>query len=116
MGSESYEADICGHVYCNNLGRALAGTFWQYCPIQLFYEQYHSPMELAPFLIEYQKHPVLEHLIKTGFYRLVLELVYRSDCRGLLDESQKRTHRILKVAAEDKGVRFFFFASEMLSS
>ena len=101
MGSESYEADICGHVYCNNLGRALAGTFWQYCPIRLFYEQYHSPMELAPFLIEYQKHPVLEHLVKTGFYRLVLELVYRSDCRGLLDESQKRTHRILKVAAED---------------
>lgn len=68
MWQESYEADLCGHVYCNNLGRALPGTPWQYCPVQLFYERFHRPMELIPFLAGYLRHPRMEHLVKMGFY------------------------------------------------
>lgn len=98
---ENFEAEVCGHVYCNNLEKALAGTPWQYCPVRLFYEYYHEPMELAPFLMQYVKHPRLEHLVKTGFYALVSDLVYRSSYESGLDETQNRTHRILRVAAED---------------
>ena len=97
----SYEAEISGHVYGNNLKKALAGTPWQYCPVRLFYEHLRKPMELAPFLMEYLNHPSLEHLVKTGFYRLVSDLVYRNHSVYALDEAQNRTHRILKVAAED---------------
>lgn len=101
MWQESYEADLCGHVYCNNLGRALTGTLWQYCPVQLFYERFHRPMELIPFLAGYLRHPRMEHLVKMGFYALVTEMVYGYSHQNFLDETQNRTHRILKVAAED---------------
>ncbi len=102
MWQENYEADLCGHVYCNNLGRALAGTPWQYCPVQLFYENFHLPMELMPFLVRYQEHPRMEHLIKTGFCTLVSEMIYGSSYQmPCLDETQNRTHRILQVGAED---------------
>lgn len=101
MWQESYEADLCGHVYCNNLGRALPGTPWQYCPVQLFYERFHRPMELIPFLAGYLRHPRMEHLVKMGFYALVTEMVYGYSHQNFLDETQNRTHRILKVAAED---------------
>ena len=47
-------------------------------------------------------HPRLEHLIKTGFYNLASDLVYRYNYNNTaLDETQNRTHRILGVAAED---------------
>lgn len=52
------------------------------------------------FLAAYLKHPRLEHLVKTGFYEIVTDLAYRHhpDC---LDETENRTHRILRAAAED---------------
>ena len=93
-----FESDTCGHVYCDNLPKALAGTPWQYCPVREFYD---GPMQMLPFLIAHIQHPKLEHLIKTGFRNLASDLAYdRSSC-GLLDEAQNRTHRILRVAAED---------------
>jgi len=100
--SYNFEADDSGHVYCGNLPKALKGTPWQYCPIALFYNSDHERMQMAPFLQAYLEHPRLEHLIKTGFYALVSDLVYReADGSHLLDETQNRTHRILRVAAED---------------
>ena len=57
-------------------------------------------MESLPFLYAYLNHPRLEHLVKTGFYSLVSDIVYRYAC-GNIDESQNRTHKILGVAAED---------------
>lgn len=95
-----FEADTCGHLYSKNLEAAFKGTVWQYCPISDFYGYFHEPMQALPFLAGYLKHPRLEHLVKTGFYHLVSDLVYRynPDC---LDETQNRTHRILRVAAED---------------
>lgn len=99
----NYEPDICGHVYCGNLPRALRGTPWQYCPVQSFYEHFREPMEMTPFLAAYVDHPRLEHLIKTGFYSLASDLAYRGSYGLDLDESQSRTHRILRVGAEDVG-------------
>ena len=97
---ECYEADTCGHVYTKNLQEELDRTPWQYCPVAEYYNYWHEPMESLPFLYAYLNHPRLEHLVKTGFYSLVSDIVYRysSEC---IDESQNRTHKILGVAAED---------------
>lgn len=98
--NRNFEADLCGHVYCRNLAEALKNTPWQYCPLQQFYEWFHEPMELPPFLAAYIGHPKLEHLIKTGFYSLASDMAYRR-CSCPLDETQNRTHRLLGVGAED---------------
>lgn len=96
----SFEADTCGHVFDKNLPAALKNTLWQYCPIADFYNHDREPMQALPFLAAYLEHPRLEHLVKTGFCHIVSDMVYRhtSDC---LDEMQDRTHRILRIAAED---------------
>lgn len=95
-----FKADTCGHVYDKNLSAALKNTSWQYCPIADFYSYFRKPMLALPFLTAYLKHPRLEHLIKTGFYKIASDLVKCSnpDC---LDETQNRTHRVLKVSSED---------------
>lgn len=97
----NFEADPCGHVYCRNLPAALSGTPWQYCPVAAFYGHFHELMELAPFLVAHIEHPRFEHLIKVGFFDLASELAYSERDFRTLDETQNRTHRILRVAAED---------------
>lgn len=96
----SFKADTCGHVFTKNLHEELAETPWQYCPVSEFYNHCHEPMESLPFLAAYLNYPRLEHLVKTGFYSLVSDIVYRYSS-GCIDETQNRTHRILGVAAED---------------
>lgn len=96
----SFEADTCGHVYAKNLPDAFQGTPWQYCPIADFYDHFREPMQALPFLQAYLQHPRLEHLVKVGFCNIVSDLAYRYNPEGL-DETQNRTHRILKVSAED---------------
>lgn len=97
-----FAADTCGHVYCENLSGELAGTPWQYCPVEPFYQHFRTPMELSCFLREYLEHPRLEHLVKTGFYNLAGDMVYSYDYKkAALDETQCRTHKILGVEAED---------------
>ena len=100
---EWFEADTCGHLFTKNLSAFLAGTPWQYCPIDKYYENSHEPLQALPFLIAHLRHPRLEHLVKVGFYSIASDLSYRynGEC---LDESKNRTHQILKVAPED--VRF----------
>lgn len=58
-------------------------------------------MDIVPFFTAYTKHPRLEHLVKVGFYSLVADLAYKGDYERVLDQSENRTHRILKVAPED---------------
>ena len=98
----SFAGDLCGHVYRGNLDRELAGTPWQYCPVGMFYQHHLTPMELPCFLRAYLEHPRLEHLIKTGFYSLASDMVYRYHYnKATIDEAQSRTHKILGVDAED---------------
>ena len=97
----NFEADTCGHVYCGNLHADLAGTPWQYCPVELFYAHFHERMQLVPFLAAHIEHPRFEHLVKVGFYELAGDLAYRDHDTHTLDETQNRTHRILQVAPED---------------
>ncbi len=97
----SFEADQYGHLYCGNLPNTLKGTPWQYCPLEVFYEHYRKPMEVASFLSAHVSHPRLEHLVKVGLWELASNLVYGRECAKLLDETQNRTHRLLQVKAED---------------
>ena len=99
--SYNFEADTYGHVYCRNLPEALAGTPWEYCPVSAFYEHFHEPMQMWPFLAAHVEHPKLEHLVKVGFYNLASDLAYKRLSGDALDETQGRTHRLLGVAAED---------------
>ncbi|MBD5097992.1 MAG: hypothetical protein HDT35_00240 [Clostridiales bacterium] len=99
--SYNFETDTCGHVYCRNLPGALAGTPWEYCPVAAFYEHFREPMQMWPFLAAHLEHPRFEHLVKTGFFLLASDLAYGRARDGLLDETQNRTHRILRIAAED---------------
>lgn len=102
MGFVTFEGETCGHLYCGSLPEALADTPWQYCPVKMYYEHYRSPMELCTFFGKFLEHPRLEHLIKTGFYRLAADMVYHYYVyKSRLDETQNRTHRILGVMAED---------------
>ena len=99
---ENFEADTCGHVYRKGLQEALTGTPWEYCPVEAFYDHFHEPMQMWPFLQAHVEHPRLEHLVKVGFFNLACDLAYRDDYGHTLDESQGRTHRVLRVAAEDE--------------
>ena len=96
----NFEADMNGHLYTGNLPDALCGTLWEYCPIDIIYSHSRMPIDVFSFLSAYLRHPRLEHLCKVGFYNIVSDLAYR-DNAGVLDESQIRTHRILKIEAED---------------
>ena len=96
----NFEADTCAHLYSRNLPDALKGTPWQYCPISDFYNCFQEPMQALPFLRAYLQHPRLEHLVKTGFYHIASDLAYRYNTDSL-DETENRTHRILRVSAED---------------
>lgn len=98
---ENFEADTCGHVYRKGLQEALTGTPWQYCPVGAFYDHFHEPMQMWPFLQAHLEHARFEHLIKVGFFDLASDLAYREPNTHDLDETQNRTHRILRVAAED---------------
>lgn len=100
MFYEGFEPDASGHLYTKNLPDALAGTSWQYCPIADFYNHFRKPFLAPRFLSAYLIHPTLEHLVKTGFYSVVNDLVYSCQ-ESCLDESQHRTHGILGVNAED---------------
>lgn len=102
MFYQGFEADAEGHLYTRNLPDALAGTPWKYCPIDDFYNHFQKPFLAPRFLSAYLYHPALEHLVKTGFYSIVMDLVYGYQ-KSCLDEAQHRTHRILGVAAEDVG-------------
>lgn len=102
MGRVTFEGETCGHVFCGNLPAELENTPWQYCPIVSYYQHDGVPIQMSPLLRAYLEHPRLEHLIKTGFYKLVDGLVYGCYPETAdLDETQNRTHRILGVMAED---------------
>ena len=96
----SFEADVHGWLYGGNLPDALRGTPWQYCQIKEYCGHRGEPLDAVPFLAAHVRHPRLEHLVKMGFWELASGLAYGCSS-GLLDEGQDRTHRVLRVGAED---------------
>ena len=100
--TSSYEADDTGAVYLPSLKRALQGTPWQYCALRQFYEPTKEIMQVSTYLRVYRRYPkLIEHLVKVGFEHIVADIVYRHGMGPEIDDTQKRTHRILRVNKED---------------
>ena len=96
----NFAAVVCGYVYPGNLPDTLRDTPWQYFPVTQFCGYFQEPIELKPLLTSYITQPKIEHLIKVGFCDLVSDIVYRHPALHL-DWEQNRTHRLLRVEAED---------------
>jgi predicted RNA-binding Zn-ribbon protein involved in translation (DUF1610 family)/rubredoxin len=75
----SFECDICGYLYTNDLGKALAGTPWQYCQLADFADYDRDRLEVAPYLRAYCEYPSLEFLVKLKLNKLAEQLVYSRD-------------------------------------
>lgn len=100
--TSSYEADDTGAVYLPSLKRALQGTPWQYCALRQFYEPTKEIMQVSTYLRVYRRYPkLIEHLVKVGFEHIVADIVYRHGMGPEIDDTQKRTHCILRVNKED---------------
>ena len=59
-------------------------------------------MQVSTYLRVYRRYPkLIEHLVKVGFEHIVADIVYRHGMGPEIDDTQKRTHRILRVNKED---------------
>jgi len=97
----SFDGDCAGYLYCKNLSDTLIGTPWQYSQIEQFYLYDKEPMEILPYLCAYQQLPAIEYLVKLGFYTITQNIVYKSDCAGILNRDGQNPADFLGVAAKD---------------
>lgn len=81
-----FEADTAGHIFTPNLGKVLSGTPWQYSQLKEYYLSDKETMDLPTYLRTYQRHPVLEYLVKLRLYKLVTFEVY-GDKRSTFNEN-----------------------------
>ena len=105
FGMECFISEETGEVYLPGLEKALQGTDWKYCALRQFYERTAIPMQVSHYLKMYLRHPLLvERLTKVGFENIVADVVYRHGFSDALDETQAKTHRILRVEKQDVSV------------
>ena len=98
FGMACFSSEETGTVYLPGLEKALQGTPWEYCALRQFYEQTGIPMQVSYYLKMYLQHPLLvERLTKVGYKNIVSDVVYRNGFSDALDETQTKTHRILRV-------------------
>lgn len=93
---ESFMAETIAWLYPGNLPRVFAGTLWGRCPVQKFAADLGEPFDLADFMNGYLRHPCVEQIIKAGFPNMAASVVYERS-RGLVNETQSRLHRMLRV-------------------
>ena len=102
FGMECFISEETGDVYLPGLEKALQGTDWEYCALRQFYERTAIPMQVSHYLKMYLRHPLLiERLTKAGFENIAADVIYRDGFSDALDETQTKTHRILRVQKED---------------
>ena len=105
FGMECFISEETGEVYLPGLEKALQGTDWEYCALRQFYERTGIPIQVSHYLKMYLRHPLLvERLTKVGFENIVADVVYRHGFSDALDETQAKTHRILRVEKQDVSV------------
>jgi len=99
----NFECDVCGKLYCRNLGETLAGTPWQYSQLEQFCSIIDSePMEVIPYLRAYTQYPMIEYLVKLGLGNLTTNVVYRSYLDPkIINVHGKNIKEVLKVNTED---------------
>ena len=102
FGLECFISEEIGAVYLPGLEKVLRGTLWEYCALRQFYEKETLPMQVSYYLKMYLQHPLLvERLTKVGFKNIVSDVIYRGGFSDALDETQTKTHSILRVQKED---------------
>ena len=102
FGMECFISEETGEIYLPGLEKALQGTAWEYCALRQFYERTAIPMQVSHYLKMYLRHPLLvERLTKVGFENIVADVVYRHGFSDALDDTQAKTHRILRVEKQD---------------
>jgi len=102
FGMACFSSEETGTVYLPGLEKALHGTPWEYCALRQFYEQTGIPMQVSYYLKMYLQHPLLiERLTKAGFENIAADVIYRDGFSDALDETQAKTHRILRVEKQD---------------
>ena len=105
FGMECFISEETGEIYLPGLEKALQGTAWEYCALRQFYERTAIPIQVSHYLKMYLRHPLLvERLTKVGFENIVADVVYRHGFSDALDETQAKTHRILRVEKQDVSV------------
>ena len=102
FGRERFISEEIGAVYLPGLEKVLRGTLWEYCALRQFYEKETLPKQVSYYLKMYLQYPLLvERLTKVGFKNIVSDIIYRNGFSDALDETQTKTHRILRVQKED---------------
>lgn len=102
FGMACFSSEETGTVYLPGLEKALHGTPWEYCALRQFYEQTGISMQVSHYLKMYLQHPLLvERLTKVGFENIAADVIYRDGFSDALDETQAKTHRILRVEKQD---------------
>lgn len=105
FGMECFISEETGEVYLPGLENALRGSRWEYCALRQFYERTGIPMQVSYYLAMYLQYPrLVERLTKVGFENIVADVVYRHGFSDALDETQAKTHRILRVEKQDVSV------------
>lgn len=98
-----FDADCCGYLYDRNLEEALASTPWQYSQLKEYYQGDPTPLFVPRYLKHYLQYPMLEYLVKLGFYRLATFAVYGENGLGYgmddppLNKEGKSPEQILRV-------------------
>lgn len=80
------------------LEHTLAGTRWEHCPLEALNNYIQDTFNAEYVFEKYLTCPKIETLIKVGFTKLVMELVFS---RFEEIDDKNRVHQILRVQAED---------------
>ena len=97
----SFEADICGHLYCGNLESALIETPWQYSQLGRFYQVDREPLEVLPYLQAYHRYPAIEYLVKLGLTKLAAQVIYEHNGAKVINEHGADLRETLGVGSEE---------------
>lgn len=81
----NFEADQTGFLYEKNLDKVLKGSPWQYSQLKEFYLADREPLYAISYLVEYERYPMLEYLVKLRLYRLAGDIVFGNYYYGFPD-------------------------------
>lgn len=76
MRQYSFDDDLSGYLYYDNLETVLNNTPWKYLWLKNYYLGDPTPLYVPTYLVKYLKYPVLEYLVKLRLYRLTTDIVY----------------------------------------
>lgn len=77
----NFENDPCGLLYTENLIEVLFDTPWKYSQIGTF-AKFSRRFAALDYLLQYEKYPAMEYLVKMGLHRLTGEIANGRNAYG----------------------------------